>query len=257
MPLQQTVENWKDALYQAYVSSGQAGDSGQCAEKQFAPRKKYMDAVIGRHFPADRNARVLDVGCGHGALMYFLGRHGYKNAVGVDDSEEQVELAARLGVSGVSRADGLEFLRAAETASADVICLFDVMEHLTRQEMWELVKEVRRVLGGRGMCIGHVPNAGGIFGMAVRYGDLTHEQAFTAASLAQVFGCLGYGVDCYEDKPSLHGVLSAARRLIWEAGTAPIRLLRAAEKGTFQHILSDNLLFVAKPKEQSQRDWRS
>ena len=249
MPSQREIsEHWKDALYQSYVSSGPVCDSGQSAEKQFAPRRKYMDAIIRRHFPADRNARVLDIGCGHGALIYFLRRHGYENAVGIDDSEEQVELARRLGVSGVGKANGLDFLRSSQSASADVICLFDVMEHLTRQEMWELLKEVRRVMGPRGMCIGHVPNAGGIFGMAIRYGDVTHEQAFTPGSLSQVFGCFGFCVECFEDKPAFRGLLSSARRMIWEAGTAPIRLLRTAEKGTVRHILSDNLLCVAKPK---------
>ena len=242
---QKAIENWKDALYQSYVSSGQASDTGRSAKIQFAPRKKYMDTIIKRFFPADRNVRVIDIGCGHGALIYFLQRHGYQNAVGVDDSEEQIELARRLGVDGVNRANGLEFLRSANSASASVICLFDVLEHLTRQEMWELLEEVRRVLVPQGLCIGHVPNAGGLFGMAIRFGDLTHELAFTPTSLSQAFNYFNFRVECFEDKPTLHGIVSAARRLIWESGTAPIRLLRAAEKGTFRHILSDNLLFVA------------
>ncbi|MGC2298192.1 MAG: class I SAM-dependent methyltransferase, partial [Acidobacteriaceae bacterium] len=189
----------------------------------------------------------------HGALLYFLGRQGYSNVHGVDGSREQVEFARQLGIAGVELGDAESFVRSRESESADVVALFDVLEHLTRQEAFDLLTEVRRVLAPGGICIGHVPNAGGIFGARIRYGDLTHEQAFTASSVRQMFGALRFGkTECFEDKPVIHGVRSLVRRILWELGSAPIRLLSIAETGGGGAILSQNLLFVACRPERTE-----
>lgn len=91
-----------------------------------------------------------------------------------------------------------------------------------------------------------MPNAEGIFGSRIRYGDLTHEQAFTASSIRQMFGALRFGkTECFEDKPVVHGMKSLVRRILWELGSAPARLLSLAETGGSGVILSQNLLFVA------------
>jgi len=128
-----------------------------------------------------------------------------------------------------------------------VVCVFDVLEHLTRADAFELAQEIWRVLAPGGRCIGHAPNAEGIFGMRIRYGDLTHEQAFTKQSVGQMFRSLQYsGVECFEDKPLAHGVKSLVRRVLWDAGTVPLRLLFTAETGTSGVILSQNFLFVAR-----------
>lgn len=241
------VSDWKQTLYESYVSSGHVADSGGDAEEQLRARRAYLESMIRAHFPADRASRILDIGCGHGALLYYLRRAGYAYVRGVDGSREQVDLAHRLGVDGVEAGDASEFLRSCEDGSADVVCLFDVLEHLTRQEAFDLLTEVRRVLTPAGVCIGHVPNAAAIFGSRIRYGDITHEQAFTANSVSQMFRSLGFAtVQCYEDKPVVHGLMSAARRIVWEAGTAPFRLLLAAETASMSSILSQNLLFVAR-----------
>ena len=241
------ASDWKAHLYQSYVSSGQVQDSHTTAAEHFRAPRAHLTSIIRRHFPADRQNPIVDIGCGHGALLYFLREAGYKNVRGVDTSAEQVELAQRLGVSGVECGDAMAFLGGLADGSIGVVCLFDVMEHLTRPEAFALAHEVSRVLTPDGCCIGHVPNAEGLFGMRIRYGDLTHEQAFTEKSVGQMFRSLGFrDVNCFEDKPVAHGLKSLARRVIWETGTLPFRLLLTAETGTSGFILSQNFLFVAR-----------
>jgi len=231
--------DWKHRVYSAYVSSGQA-------HLVLAAQRRYLSRVIRTHFPADRKVRILDVGCGNGTLLWFLAQHGYSNLRGVDGSAEQVQVAKNRGIDCVELGDGLATLRETPSSSVDIICLFDLLEHLTRQECFDLLTEVYRVLVPSGLCIGHVPNAEGIFGSRVRYGDLTHEQAFTESSIRQMFRCLSYSkVRSWEDTPSLRGWVSAIRRVLWTVGTLPIRILFAAETGGFRVILSQNLLFVA------------
>ncbi len=105
---------------------------------------------------------------------------------------EQVELAHRLGVPEVKHGDLNSCLEHADSASVDVVLLMDVLEHLTRQELFDTLDEVYRILRPGGRCIAHVPNAEGLFGMRIRYGDLTHEMAFTPESAQQLFTTIGF-----------------------------------------------------------------
>ncbi len=147
-----------------------------------------------------------------------------RNVTGIDGSQEQVDLAGRLGIQGIQSGQAFPYLQAAPSGSFDVLCFFDVLEHLDRQELLDLLLEASRVLSPAGCCIGHVPNAQGLFSMGVRYGDLTHELAFTESSLRQIFRTLGFAdVRCFEDRPIIHGLTSLARRILWETGTLPLR----------------------------------
>ena len=86
---------WKSRFYEAYVSSGHTIDTGGTAEDLFRPRKAFLKHIIAQHVPRDTNARILEVACGPGALLYFMEQAGYRNVAGVDVSEEQIAVAAR------------------------------------------------------------------------------------------------------------------------------------------------------------------
>jgi cyclopropane fatty-acyl-phospholipid synthase-like methyltransferase len=141
---------------------------------------------VREHFPIDRDAAVLDVGGGHGALIHFAREAGYRNLRSVDRSPEQVAAAQRLGIEGVEEGDLGQVLRAQADASLDVVVAFDVIEHFTRDKLLPFVDQVHRVLKPGGRWIIHVPNGASPFFGAIRYGDLTHELAFTRTSLSQL-----------------------------------------------------------------------
>lgn len=206
-------------------------------------RAPYLRAFVRAHFPRQRTARIVDLGCGTGALLDALQAEGYTNLEGVDDSPSQVRSATH---PGVCRGDLLQFLDSQGDATVDVVVTFDVIEHLPREILLVLGASVRRVLRPGGRWIVHAPNAAGIFGGRVRYADLTHEQAFTADSLHQLGHRFGFPrVTFHEDRPVPHGVRSLARRILWEALRIPFLLLWAAETGTVRPvILSQNLTAV-------------
>jgi 2-polyprenyl-3-methyl-5-hydroxy-6-metoxy-1,4-benzoquinol methylase len=236
---------WKDRLYSTYVSSGQVTDLHLGADEQFASRQPYIQKVIREHVPEEKSIRILDLGCGAGAFLYFLNKAGYQNIQGVDVSAEQAALAARLGISVAH--DGIaSYLARVATETVDVVLLMDVLEHFDRQELLDLLDDVFRVMRPGGKCIAHVPNASGLYGMQVRYGDLTHELAFTSKSAQQAFAAVGFcEIECFEDQPVIHGLVSGFRWLIWKIGTIPSRLLLSAETGEYSSILSQNMLVTA------------
>lgn len=241
---------WKKRLYDSYVSSGQAGTFTMSAEQTFRPRKAYIERLISTYFPGNRDAAILDLGCGHGTFLYFLARAGYMRAVGVDTSSEQIGKAHEFGITTAQCEPAFEYIRSLRSESLDMVLLFDILEHLEKQELFDLLDEVHRVLRPGSMCLIHVPNGEGLFGMRIRCGDMTHIQAFTPNSARQMLMATGFSeVGCFEERPVVHGLTSLIRRALWDVGTLPARLLLAAETGATRAILSENLLVKAvKPK---------
>jgi SAM-dependent methyltransferase len=202
---------------------------------------------VRRHFPTDLSASIMDLGCGHGALLFVARQIGYRNVRGVDGSPEQVLAARALGIGDIQRADAMDALRQEADGSLDCVICFDLLEHFTKCELIPLVDAIHRVLKPAGRWIIHTPNAESPFGMKIRYGDLTHEIAFTRRSLSQLLLSSGFSqVDCYEDEPLPHGVKSAGRFLLWKCFRGFLRLYLAAETGDTcrEAIFSQNFLAV-------------
>ena len=101
--------------------------------------------LLVRVFPV--RARVLDVGCGSGDLLVALAEVS-ADIVGVDHSEEQVDLARRrLDGAGLSNVrvfveDGVEYLRRAGSP-VDVVVLSHILEHL--EEPSAVLRDVARL----------------------------------------------------------------------------------------------------------------
>lgn len=238
--------DWKGRLYQAYVSSGQAGLSADSGEVP-ALKEGLAARFVTANLPRERDARIIDLGCGYGAILYFLVRAGYRNVSGVDISAEQIALAHRLGLTQAECGSILSFLEKTADASVDVVLAIDIVEHLVRAEMFEVLDQIFRILKPGGMLIAHVPNAEGIYGMRVRYGDLTHEQAFTPRSAEQLFSAIGFSkITCHENRPMVRGLKGALRRVVWDLGTLPHRFLLGAETGRAGgFVLSQNFFIRA------------
>src|SRR5207249_2866244 len=127
----------------------------------------------------NKDAAILDLGCGFGALIHFASQLEYRNIRGIDTAPQQVEIAQRLGITDVEQGDLWTALEAQAEASLDVVVTFDVIEHFTRDELLCFVDAVARALKSGGRWIIHVPNGESPFSGRIRYGDLTHELSFT------------------------------------------------------------------------------
>lgn len=240
-------DTYRSRIYSSYVNARAARLAPDSIDS-LAPRAPYLQRLIHRHFPTDRRAAILDLGCGYGAIMYFARQAGYANMRGVDGSTEQVAAAKRLGIQGVEEGDLLQALAGMEDASQDCIVAFDVIEHFTRDELIGLVDEVRRVLKPGGRWIIHAPNGESPFGGRMRFWDLTHELAFTRTSIAQLLYSSGFpDVQCYEDEPVPHGLKSGVRWVLWKLIRGGLRAYLAIETGDTGRdaIFSQNFLTVA------------
>jgi 2-polyprenyl-3-methyl-5-hydroxy-6-metoxy-1,4-benzoquinol methylase len=237
------MQAWKQRLYASYVSSGQGGSG---ASSGFEARQPYIEQVIARHVPQDRAARIFDAGCGDGVVLFFLKKAGYGNIAGVDVSAEMVALAHGAGLPEVFQGELLPALEGLAVGSLDVLFIMDVLEHLEREELFAVCDAARQALKSGGRLILHVPNSTGVFGDMIRYGDLTHELSFNSSSMRQLLATTGFGaMTCYEEKPVVHGLKSLVRAVLWEIGSFGHRVLNLAETGSWDVVLTRNMLVVA------------
>ena len=241
------VNYYRSRIYGNYVNariSSLAPDSVEGMK----PRAPYMHRLLRRHFPGDRQAAIIDLGCGYGVILHFAQLFGYTNVRGVDGSPEQVATAKQLGIQGVEEGDLMQTLTGLPDGSQDCVIAFDVIEHFTRNELIDFVDEVKRVLKPGGSWILHTPNGESPFAGRVLFGDLTHELAFTRISIAQLLYSSGFSdVRSYEDEPIIHGMKSLIRWALWKGFRCGLRLYLAAETGDTcrDAIFSQNFLTVA------------
>jgi SAM-dependent methyltransferase len=238
--------DYKTRLYRNYLTQ-QVRPNAAEIRSILDIREPYLNRMIARWLPISREVRILDLGCGYGAIMYFLRAAGYHNLTGIDTSPEQVAAAHDFGLTNVHCGNGYPFLKSSPEGSYEVIIAFDILEHLSKIELLELGDQIHRVLTPGGRLIMHAPNAEAVFSGTVRYGDLTHEMAFTRGSIAQFAGACSFAVlAIQEDTPVIHGIMSLIRSSLWYAISFPLRLLAAAETGSGlrDKPLSQNLLAV-------------
>jgi len=243
------MKNYRKKIYRNYSSnSGKA--LAPDAISGLASIEPFYSKVIYNHFPSNKSIKILEIGCGYGSFQYFIHREGYTDSIGVDGSEEQVAEARRLGIGNVVLGNLVEYLKAQDDNSLDLLIAIDVIEHFSKEEVSDLIDDFYRVLKKEGLVITHQPNAEGVFGNAIRYDDFTHELAFTRHSISQIFLSSGFTtIHSYEDEPIAHGVRSTVRLFLWKGLVKPIyRFLLLVESGGVdkEMIFTQNFLTVVK-----------
>ncbi len=216
-----TSPEFRARLLSRYVST-HATVSEAAARDGLEKRRAYLSRMIADHFPADKSAAILDLGCGHGAILWAAQNAGYTNATGVDASPEQVAAAKSLGINGVRQGDLIQALAETPDASLDLVILFDLYHYFERDMQMKLADEVRRVLKPGGRWILHLPNGEALFGARMRYWDHLAIDCFTRISIAQLLLACGFArVESFEDKPIPHGLKSTIRAVLWSGVRGP------------------------------------
>lgn len=151
------ARDFRGRIYQQYARAREQ-PLAPASVAGFRPRAPYLRKLMRDHFPAHKGAAILDLGCGHGAMVYFARQEGYHNIVGVDVSPEQVAEARRLGIDGVRQGDAMEALGSLGSESQDLVIAFDLLEHFAKEEIFPFLDQVNRVLKSGGRFLLHAPN---------------------------------------------------------------------------------------------------
>ena len=241
--------SYRQQLYKSYTSdhySHVRDITSASLRAQFVTYEHRLSKLL----PPDRHCRILELGCGYGALLAYLADRGYDNAEGSDANEEQVAKARSLGFQRVRCEDVFKTL-ARPVVPYDCVIAIDLFEHLTKPEVMALLDAVSEALRPGGLLILQVPNAASPFGGRQRYGDFTHELSFTMSSLGQILRGAGLtDVRLFGTPPVIHGFNSFVRFIFGNSSSLRFHLLRSQRQATraaYFHSKSDCMCGEGRP----------
>jgi 2-polyprenyl-3-methyl-5-hydroxy-6-metoxy-1,4-benzoquinol methylase len=164
---------YRERIYNNYVQAGTRSLAPDTVEG-LIQRAPYLHHMIERHFPESRQAVILDLGCGHGASLYFARELGYVNIRGIDGSPEQIAAARKLGIDGLEEGDLASMLAQLSELSHDCIVTFDVIEHFNEDApIPHAIKSTKRWI------LWQIIRATLLFYIAVETGETSNQQIFS------------------------------------------------------------------------------
>lgn len=232
-------KNYREIFYSNYHSSFNSKISSvdkKTLSSLFTHYDYKIYPIINKY---SKSASILELGCGPGYLLQYLGEKGFNNCTGIDISFEQIEIAKSKGYK-VLQGDAIEFLKTGQN-TFDIIFAFDFIEHFTKDELIELINLIYKNLNPGGIFIIRTPNGQGIFSGTIIYGDLTHQTIFTPNSLIQLLSQAGFNnVECFENGPVSKDFKGLIRKLVWKFFKVIVNIFRISEIGGKINILTQD-----------------
>ncbi len=187
------MTDYKKQFYQMYESTHLNVREEEMSSTYFIKRKKMMLNMYKQYLPKDKSSLILDLGCGYGEMVGALQDQNYINVSGCDVGEDQIKKGIELGVKNISVLEINKFItNKNEYAKYDFIILRDVLEHFNKVDGLDLISNVFNLLKKNGELFIQVPNASSPLFGNVRYGDFTHDIAYTQGSLNQLLMVCGF-----------------------------------------------------------------
>jgi 2-polyprenyl-3-methyl-5-hydroxy-6-metoxy-1,4-benzoquinol methylase len=229
--------------YQHPVTFHATGNLSQDYQFAFADYETNLTA----HLPPDRNAKILDIGCGWGQFLSWVKEKGFSQLEGIDIGVDQAQHCQAIGLNAAQVPDPLSYLRD-RVQTYDVVTMHHVIEHLPPANGLEMLKAIYNSLRPGGIAIIQTPNMSAISAGFSRFIEITHVTGFTESSLHEALLLAGFAqASIFGNRTPLR---FTPRRLMWLSLQSCLRTLwRVAlfsELGTdAPRILTKNLYAVA------------
>lgn len=236
--LQKLMYKYRETFYKRYFSS-QVGKANPAAFKAvFEEQKWFFSHEIIPHFPENKSIKILDIGCGNGSMLAAAKEKGYTDVMGIDISPEQVEIANKLGVTEVLYGN-LNDLIHDRNETFDLISGMDIIEHFSKDELTELVLNLKKILNPGGLLIFRTPNMDAPLTSVFSYGDFTHECLLNKSSALQLMNSCGYSKS--EVSASLikvrNPIKELIRKILWSAAKFNLKVSLFASGRTWHQVV--------------------
>lgn len=251
------ANTYKERIYQNYYTTHVLPRKGALTLKRLVSNAKSFDLHFAEFLPECKSHRILDLGCGSGALVWWLQQKGFTSAAGIDLSSDQIEAGRNLNILNLYHQDIDEHIKECGQLY-NLIFLRDVVEHISPDDLLPFLDKVCLSLENNGELVIQTPNASSPFFGRVLYGDFSHERAFTTTSLSQVLALTGFGDFRFKPflprfpKSRFSDIFSAQRRkltirkICWRISNELYRKLLYIETGVEDQIVTHNLIVFAR-----------
>jgi len=203
----------------------------------YQARIEYYDIILENLGIDITKKIILEVGSGIGGFLYYLENKRIENFIGVDNSEEQVNVCKTFSSENVMLDNALDFLN--NSKSFDLIFAFDFIEHLSKLQIYEFLNKSYSKLNHNGLLILRTPNMSAPFSLFSRYIDFTHEVGFTEFSLIQIVS----EYFKYSNVKVFNEKMSIKKKILLKTINYFIEFIYSFPK---RKILSTNIYLVAK-----------
>jgi SAM-dependent methyltransferase len=181
----------------------------------FTGRRAILQSLISR-LKLPRSARIVEIGCGTGGNLDMLAAFGRVSAMEADDGARAIALektGGRFEIRAGRCPGDIPFPR----RSFDLVCLFDVLEHI--EEDVATLQAIGALLASGGHALLTVPAYRWLWSAHDEF--LHHKRRYTASELRRKIGAAG-GLRVSELSyfNTLLFPLAAAARLLKVNGTA-------------------------------------
>jgi SAM-dependent methyltransferase len=159
----------RDGFYKAFEERHRG------SRKSIASRLRTYLPFVEPLAKIERNANILDLGCGRGEWLELMQDIGF-SAHGVDLDEGMLEDCFERGLL-VEKGDAVKYLTTLPEDSNAIVSAFHLVEHITFDQLRKVVSEAFRVLKPGGLLIMETPNPENLI-VATRnfYLDPTHQK---------------------------------------------------------------------------------
>ena len=158
------------------------------------------DPVQARYFEAEFSAAgvdnrapisLLEIGFGNAVLATWARAIGWAYT----GTELDPDLVARARAAGIDAHQAKTPIATfAPDCGYDLVVAFDVLEHLTKDEIAGLLEAVRPHLKLGGRLIARFPSGDSPFSGAIQHGDVTHKTEIGSGMIEQIAIANGYNV---------------------------------------------------------------
>ena len=245
------TNNYRDKIYEKYSTVFQGKDAALTFDTASADAQaEVLEKRFAAHLPTDKNAAIAELACGGGNFLYFLKSRGYTNLTGIDISPQQVALARQV-IPQVEEGNLIAFLEK-NPERFDLITAFDLIEHLTKDEVLSFIEKAYTALKPEGKLLLQTPNGDSPFVGTVLYGDFTHEICLNPASISKLLKLCGFAdIACHEMGPVVHGFVSWIRRLLWWKVRLMLKFIHLIETGSAGSGIFTRVFYVVALKREN------
>jgi 2-polyprenyl-3-methyl-5-hydroxy-6-metoxy-1,4-benzoquinol methylase len=160
-------------------------------------------AYLASRIPQDKEARILDFGCGFGQFLSALHARGYCAVEGYDIEPEAIAFCR---AQGLRITDGNSVKVSDLAGNYDFILTSHVIEHIPKDSIISTLRDLRGRLSPGGSLMVCVPNAQSNTAAYWAYEDFTHQTLFTSGSLYYVLSKAGFSTIEFVDTDCTEGV---------------------------------------------------
>ena len=236
---------YRDTIYNNYFTNQVNKldiDHMAMLEEQTLHNKRELVHLL----PENKDAKIVDLGCGFGTFIKPAIDAGYVNISGYDISEEQVKIAHKLGLKNIHCMSIEDYF--AKGDKVDVLMGLDIIEHFTKDELIDFLTQAKSCLNPGGKIILRTPNMDAPQTSVYAFGDISHETFLNKSSALQVMRSIGFNnIDVRGGLiRNQNPVLEVIRKIGWWKYTMFKKIILFCTARTWHNVVFEpNLLIVA------------